>query len=101
MKPVEPSFLKFLVPTQYEQEGISIDIEVLEDMRSDFRFCLVGKVFFVRSYPHGVFKTLIVKLWDFASGLSIREVADNLYLFHFQREQDLIRVLAMEPWSFK
>ncbi|CAL8990198.1 unnamed protein product [Prunus brigantina] len=51
MKSVESSFSKSLVPTQYEQEGISVDIEVLEDLRSDFLFCLVGKIFSVHNLP--------------------------------------------------
>lgn len=84
-----------------EKEGIHVDLTVLEDVQSDYKFCLVGSVLTKRYYNRNHFKLLMSDLWRHPRGLIIKECGENRFLFRFSSEEDMQWVLDREPWSFE
>ena len=45
-------------------------------------------------------KNVLGNIWKIAAGMTIKEVRDRLYVFHFEDNLEKERVRLRQPWSF-
>lgn len=61
---------------------------------------LVGKILSTKRINREAFRSLIPSIWKINQGMSVEQLRDNMYVFHFKSEQEKKRVLNEGPWSF-
>ncbi|TXG48734.1 hypothetical protein EZV62_024609 [Acer yangbiense] len=62
--------------------------------------CLVGKVLANKLINREVFKRVLLRIWKVRESITIEMVRENVFMFHFQNQEDRQRVLTGGPWSF-
>ncbi|CAB4306969.1 unnamed protein product [Prunus armeniaca] len=65
------------------------------------RFSLVARVLTSKVVFSDGFVGVFEKLWHGGDGVSIKEIDERKFLIRFASRRDMLRVLDMEPWSYK
>jgi len=64
------------------------------------QFNLLVKLQINKDYNKEAFKATLRQLWRCSRGVSINDVGNNLYLAIFERESNLVDIIAKSPWPF-
>ena len=86
--------------TEEEQADIVIEKEWLEDTSSMEKSCLIGKFLLNRRVNLEAMRNVLMKVWKLKHGVTVHEVGERLYLFHFKDQLEKDRVFQKQPWSF-
>lgn len=81
-------------------DGIEFQEEEIEEEEEDYSLCLVGRFFTDSQIKFQFMKQTMAALWKPSEGMSVKEVAEGLFLFRFYHTVDRERVLSMGPWTF-
>ncbi|CAL8990871.1 unnamed protein product [Prunus brigantina] len=65
------------------------------------RFSLVARVLTSKKVYSDGFVGVFDNLWHGGDGVSIKKIDERKFLIRFASRQDMLRVLDMEPWSYK
>lgn len=83
-----------------EKTGISITEGDVEEVRAQGGRCLIGRIWSEKLVNKEAFKSVLSRVWQTIRGMIFRELNDNVWLFEFEDEVDMRRVLDGRPWSF-
>lgn len=61
---------------------------------------LIGKLICQRPIPPDAILRTFAPVWNLENSLSVRGLSKNVYLFKFQKEMDIKKVLRNGPWFF-
>ena len=86
--------------TEDEQSDDIVKKEWLDDQEEVKQNCLLGKLMTRKNVNVEAMNSVFIKIWKISYGLSIREVGDRLFLFHFEDILERDRILQKQPWSF-
>ncbi|TXG63821.1 hypothetical protein EZV62_010815 [Acer yangbiense] len=97
-------------PTDRLCENLSLvdeDEAVLEitedatlDSAKDVDLCLVGKVLLGKKVNREAFKGLIEQIWSPFGQVEVELVADNIFMFYFNKQEERNCVWQRGPWHF-
>jgi hypothetical protein len=62
---------------------------------------LAGRVTSLRTISKSTVKGNIQNAWQFLSSLSFEEIGPNTYLFTFENQDELKRVMELSPWNIR
>ena len=62
--------------------------------------CLIGKLVLNKRANVEVMKNVLCNVWKVTARMTIKEVGDRLYVFHFEDNLEKERVRLTQPWSF-
>lgn len=85
--------------TPEENTQVIASAEVVDKGKRLVPFGLVGRLLTSRIVNKKAFMDTIGKLWGIPD-LKIKSLANNQFLFTFQQEEDIQRIIAKEPWTF-
>ncbi|GMN47641.1 hypothetical protein TIFTF001_016823 [Ficus carica] len=91
---------KSLSITEEEGEIVGIDDEMLEEGDKEAQSGILGKILTERPYRKTSFRVAIARMWKVEGGFTIREMANDVFLFLFGDEKERRRIFDMEPWVF-
>jgi hypothetical protein len=83
-----------------EKTGITITEGEIEEVRVQGGRCLVGRIWMAKRVNKDAFKDVLTRIWRTRRGVIFKELDDNIWLFEFEEEDDMRRVLDGRPWSF-
>lgn len=85
-----------------EEDDIVVEAPTseIEDLAIDHRWCLVGRLLTGRVSDFHTFQNLMASLWQPGRGMYVKEIGSNLYLFQFNNETDIQRVIDGSPWTY-
>ncbi|KAF7809654.1 reverse transcriptase [Senna tora] len=63
------------------------------------KFILVGKIIADKTLNRNAVRSMILKGWNCRGEVVIGEMGVNLFMFTFEKEEDMVRVLKGRPWS--
>ncbi|CAL9014414.1 unnamed protein product [Prunus brigantina] len=84
-----------------ERQGVQIGENELGSQFVGHRNTLVAKVLSHQVVNKEGFLSSFSRLWRGIAEVSIREIADKLFLVRFENHRDKARVLDMEPWTYR
>ena len=76
------------------------DIDGGNNVKTEYRFCLVGRFLTDKVINFEAMKNTMASLWRPGKGVCIKEVSPTLFLFQIFHEIDVKRVLEAGPWTF-
>ncbi|XWS21886.1 hypothetical protein CRYUN_Cryun30bG0094300 [Craigia yunnanensis] len=82
-----------LTLTKEERDDIIVEQEWVDDVKEVNQNCALGKILMVKPMNIEAMRSVFIKIWRVSDGLTIREVGDRLYFFHFDDPLEKIRVL--------
>ncbi|XP_073012846.1 uncharacterized protein [Typha latifolia] len=80
------------------EDSVVIDPEVLEQCRNRWKLTLFGR-FLGKGIQMAWLKSRLAKLWEGIEGFSVSDMAEDYYVFRFEKEVDLDHVLINGPWT--
>lgn len=83
-----------------EKKGITITEGEVEEARAQGGRCLIGRIWTEKTVNKEAFKTVLSRVWRTVRAVIFQELSDNVWLFEFEDEFDMRRVLDGRPWSF-
>ncbi|KAK3187899.1 hypothetical protein Dsin_027460 [Dipteronia sinensis] len=85
-----------------DSEGLvrKLDESLKEAAMEKMQLSLVERVLSKKSVNREAFMKVISKIWKLRHALVVESVTVNTFTFHFEKEEDLLRVLSGERWSF-
>ncbi|WOG81854.1 hypothetical protein DCAR_0101008 [Daucus carota subsp. sativus] len=83
-----------------ESGGLSYEAEEALDGGIDTRWCLVGRFLSDRSIDFEKMQHSMATLWKPGKGVYIKRLEPNLFLFQFNHEVDINRVIEGSPWTY-
>ena len=83
--------------TEEEQTDVIIEKDWVEDLSEKSRNCLLGKLVMKKNVNMEAMKVVFTKLWKIREGMSVREVGERLFIFHFENVREKDRVLQKQP----
>ena len=86
--------------TEEEQANIVIENEWIEDTSSMGKDCLLGKVLLNKPVNIEAMRNVFMKIWKVKYGVTVHEVGERLFIFHFKDQTEKDRVFQKQPWSF-
>ncbi|CAL2246752.1 unnamed protein product [Prunus armeniaca] len=101
MEDLELRFGANLRLSDRERQGVHIGEIELGSQFVGHHNTLVAKILSHRVVNKEGFFSSFSRLWKGISEVSIREIADKLFLVRFENHRDKARVLDMEPWTFR
>lgn len=101
MDELERRFGSRLRLSEKERVGIQIAEEECGDFWKGSQFTMVAMVLTNRAVHRDGFISVFSRLWRGVGGVSIKEIGDRRFLVRFANMQDKLRVLDMEPWTFR
>ncbi|BFG29953.1 hypothetical protein CerSpe_162270 [Prunus speciosa] len=101
MEDLEKRFGNHLRLSERERGGIRIEAGDGIDLMRGSRFSLVAEVLTSKAVYSDGFVGVFDKLWYGGDGVSIKEIDERRFLIRFASKRDMLRVLDMEPWSYK
>ena len=85
---------------EQERTRIAIIEGEIEETRTHGGWCLIGKIWIGKKVNKEAFMIVLSRIWRTKRGVIFKELDDNLWLFEFDEETDMRRVLERRPWSF-
>jgi hypothetical protein len=61
---------------------------------------LAGRIWILKKVDNEAFKVMLTRVWRTTRGVTFKELYDNIWLFEFEKVDDMRRVLEGRPWSF-
>ncbi|XP_074329726.1 uncharacterized protein LOC141667192 [Apium graveolens] len=83
-----------------EGNGVEYKEEIEESDNIDTRWSLVGRLLVDIPVDFNAMQNTLAGLWKPGKGLYVKELGTNLYLFQFNHELDIKRVMEGSPWTF-
>lgn len=88
-----------LLPTP-SLDGATLDLQVEDGNGLELaKRTLVGKVLTEKPINKSVLKSIILKAWNYSSGVQMTDMGINCLLFTFEEESMAIRVYDEGPWN--
>ncbi|KAJ4827618.1 hypothetical protein Tsubulata_032480 [Turnera subulata] len=81
-------------------DGIVVIDHLPEEPHLVFSKCLVGKLWTVKNFNANALLRTVTSIWNPRKGVEASEIGSNLFLFQFNDNKDIERVLEGEPWHF-
>lgn len=81
-----------------EREGVDLGVEEVQQSLRECNLSLIGKVVGERIVNFTGIKNFTGHAWGYPRNLKVTELKANLFQFHFETEQDRIKVLMGGPW---
>ncbi|PQQ10307.1 uncharacterized protein Pyn_17609 [Prunus yedoensis var. nudiflora] len=100
MEEVITSLEKALILTEDENDAIQVEQHDIDDVGERLKMSLVGKVFTTNGFNREAFKQTMLKIWNTAREVVVKDLGENLFLFIFATEGDRLKVLRSGPWNF-
>ncbi|BFG20610.1 hypothetical protein CerSpe_068840 [Prunus speciosa] len=100
MEEVITSLEKALILTEDENDAIQVEQHDIDDVGERLKMSLVGKVFTTNGFNREAFKQTMLKIWNTAREVVVKDLGENLFLFIFATEGDRWKVLRSGPWNF-
>lgn len=101
MEELEHRFGSHLRLFEKERVGIQIAEEECGDLWKGSQFTMVARVLTNRVVHREDFIGVFSRLWRGVNGVSIKEIGDRRFLVRFSNKHDKLRVLDMEPWTYR
>ena len=70
----------------------------MEDILEVGKNCLLGELLVHKAVNVEAMMNVLLKIWKISTGLSIREVGERLFIFHFVDPRNKERVIQRQPW---
>ncbi|XWS34861.1 hypothetical protein CRYUN_Cryun21dG0073400 [Craigia yunnanensis] len=86
--------------TEEKQHETVIEEKWLEDFKEVAKNCLIGKLVLQKRVNMEVMTNILSIVWRINSGLFVKEVGIQLFIFRFNDEMEKAMVLMTQPWSF-
>ncbi|XWS20362.1 hypothetical protein CRYUN_Cryun31cG0095000 [Craigia yunnanensis] len=86
--------------TKEEQHEVFIEKDWMEENGHARRNYLIGKMVINMAVNLEAMKTVLQKVWKVLSGLIIKEVKEQIFVFQFENLIEKDRTLVKQPWSF-
>jgi hypothetical protein len=86
--------------TAGEKQGLKITEGDITVMREKGKRCLVGRLWAGKRTNKEAFQSVLSQIWRIRGGVVFKEIQENLWLFEFEKEDDMRRVKEGRPWSF-
>ncbi len=83
-----------------EKQHTRLQQDLVSKSFLEAKHSLLLKLLTTRQFNGMAFMNLIQSLWGSTTGLTIREIDDNLFLAVFQTEADLDHICVQSPWTF-
>lgn len=87
--------------SEKERVGICIDETESIDPLKGSQFTLAARVVTHKVVSRESFMGVFACLWRGMDGVSIKEIGDDRFLIQFENLKDKLRVVEMEPWTFR
>ncbi|KAL6269536.1 hypothetical protein ACE6H2_026447 [Prunus campanulata] len=101
MEELERRFGSHLRLSAKERVGVQIVEEECRDLWKGSQFTLVARVLTTQVVHRKGFIGVFSRLWRGMNKVSIKEIGDRRFLVRFSSKQDKLRVLDMEPWTYR
>lgn len=101
MDELERRFGSHMRLSEKERVGIQIAKKECGDLWKGSQFTMVARVLTNRVVRREGFIGVFFRLWRGVDEVSIKEIGDKHFLVRFSNKQDKLRVLDMEPWTFR
>lgn len=101
MEELELRFGSNLRLSERERVGIQIAAEECGDLWKGSLVTLVARVLTTRAVQSEGFISMFTRLWSGMDGVSIKEIGERRFLVRFANKKDKLRVLDMEPWTYR
>ncbi|BFG18210.1 hypothetical protein CerSpe_235020 [Prunus speciosa] len=101
MDELEKRFGSNLRLSEKERVGIRIAEDETIDMMKGSQLSLAARVLTSKTVSKEGFVSVFSRLWRGTAGVSIKEFGDGRFLIRFGNLKDKLRVLDMEPWTFR
>lgn len=101
MEDLEKRFGAHLCLSERERAGLVFAEEDIGDLWKGSQFTLVARVVTHKSVNREAFGSVFTRLWGGNDGVSIKEIGERRFLVRFASQKDKMRVLDMEPWTFR
>ena len=62
--------------------------------------CLLGKVLSNKSINIEAMRNVFIKIWRLKYDVTVHEVGERLFIFHFKDQTEKDRVFQKQPWFF-
>ncbi|XWS61009.1 hypothetical protein CRYUN_Cryun07bG0088500 [Craigia yunnanensis] len=86
--------------TEEEFTEVVIEKDWLEEAKEAGKNFLIGKLLLNKRVNVKAMKNVLCNVWKVLLGMSIKEVGNRLFVFHFQDDMENERVLLRQLWSF-
>jgi hypothetical protein len=83
-----------------EKQGLKITEGEVAVTREKGKRCLIGWLWAGKHTNKEAFQTVLSQIWRTRRGVVFKEIQENLWLFEFEEEDDMMRVKKGRPWSF-
>lgn len=83
-----------------EKQHTRLQRDLVSKSFLEAKHSLLFKLLTTRQFNGMAFMNSIQSLWGSTTGLTIREIDDNLFLAVFQAEADLDHICVQSPWTF-
>lgn len=91
---------KFSLTTVEDEVSVDVDRGAVDRTGQLLRCCLIGKLlshwFLSPEVMHKTFKAA----WKIERGLQVDSLGQNLFIFHFQKEDEQFQIMKQDPWLF-
>ncbi|KAM7501804.1 hypothetical protein LguiB_000708 [Lonicera macranthoides] len=86
-----------------EESGVPVSDIQEEGNRgeTDMRWCIIGKFNTHKSINFEAMQQMMASVWQPIMGMWAKDLDSNLFLFQFNHEMDLERVVRDGPWTFE
>ncbi|KAL8125389.1 hypothetical protein AgCh_012905 [Apium graveolens] len=99
MKEIEDKYAAMNMNDE-ENNGVEYEEEIEETESLDTRWSLVGRLLVDVPMDFNAMQNTLAGLWRPGKGLYVKELGPNRYLFQFNHELDVKRVMEGSPWTF-
>lgn len=87
--------------SEEEIVGVEVQVESLEEVVTQGKSCLVGKLLANRMVSKEIIKSTLVRCWKITGPCSFKVIGANLFIIEFQNVWDKSSVLDGRPWIFE
>ncbi|BFG20581.1 hypothetical protein CerSpe_068550 [Prunus speciosa] len=101
MDELEKRFGSHLRLSDKERGGLRIEDGECIDVLKGSQYTLVARVFTHKAVHREGFVGVFSRLWRGEDGVSIKEIGPRTFLIRFMNLRDKLRVLDMEPWTYR
>ena len=83
-----------------EQSEIIVKGNWLDEAKEARKHCLIGIIVLKKRINVKAIKNVMSTIWKLSARMSIKEVGEKVFIFHFEDVGEKKVVLLRQPWSF-
>ena len=86
--------------TEVKQVEMVVEKDWLEEVREAGKHCLIGRLVLNKRVNLEAMKNVLSMVWKLCARMTIKEVGNRVFIFHFEDIGEKENVLLRQPWFF-